>query len=157
MAAYGRFVPKNPNKYAGDSTKIMFRSSWEIAAMKFFDSSNAVIKWGSEEVRIPYLKPFIDPTTGKSGFKPANYFPDFIVVYQNSQGMVKKEIIEIKPLKESLMEKAKSDRDKMALVVNIAKWKAAEHFASQHGMTFRVVTEASLFRQVPKKPKKAKK
>ena len=145
MAAYGRFIPKNPQKYAGDPTKIMFRSSWETAAMKFFDSSAAVLKWGSEEIKIPYLKPFVDPVTGKPGVKPANYFPDFVVVYQDKNGNIQKEILEIKPLKESLQEKAKTDRDKMALVVNIAKWKAAEAFARQHGMKFRVITEKSLF------------
>lgn len=150
----GRFIPKNPQKYAGDPTKIMFRSSWEVAAMKFLDSSKAVIKWGSEEIKIPYLKPVIDPVTGRASMKPANYFPDFVVVYQDKDGNVQAEILEIKPLSESLAEKAKSDRDKMALAVNIAKWKAAEAFARQHNMKFRVITEKTLFKQAPKTPKK---
>jgi hypothetical protein len=156
--AQGRFVPKNPQKYAGDATNIMFRSSWEIAMMKFLDSSQAVIKWGSEELVIPYLKPVIDPVTGRPGFKPARYFPDFVVVYQDKDGNIQKEVLEVKPLKETLAEKAKSDRDKMALAVNIAKWKAAEVFCRQNGMKFRVITEQSLFKQGPKKQaKQAKK
>lgn len=150
----GRFIPKNPQKYAGDPTNIMFRSSWEVAAMKFLDSSKAVLKWGSEEIKIPYLKPIIDPVTGRASLKPANYFPDFVVVYQDKEGNVQTEILEIKPLKESLQEKAKTDRDKMALAVNIAKWKAAEAFARANGMKFRVITEQSLFKQAPAKPKK---
>jgi len=150
-AAHGRFVPKNPHKYAGDATNIMFRSSWEIAMMKFLDSSSAVIKWGSEEIRIPYLKPVLDPVTGKATFKPAGYFPDFVVVYQDKDGNIQKEILEVKPLKETLAEKATSDRDKVMLAVNIAKWKAAEAFARQNGMKFRVITEQSLFKQGPKK------
>lgn len=159
MAAYGRFIPKNPGKYAGDPSQIMFRSSWEVAAMKFFDNSEAVLKWASEEIKIPYIKPVIDPITGRAGAKPANYFPDFLIVYRDKNGTVKREILEVKPLKESLAEKAKTDRDKLALAVNIAKWKAAEAFAERHGMTFRVITEMSLFKQAApkvKKPKKAK-
>lgn len=157
MAAYGRFTPKNPEKYAGDPTNIMFRSSWEIVAMKFFDQSDAVLKWGSEEVKIPYLKPVIDPVTGRGTVKVANYFPDFIIVYKDKNGNIQKEILEIKPLKESLTEKAKTAYDKMALAVNFAKWKAAEQFAKQHGMKFRVITEATLFKQAPKKTPVARK
>ena len=153
-SAHGRFIPRNPQKYAGDASKIFFRSSWEIAAMKFFDSSVAVLKWGSEEIKIPYLKPIIDPVTGRPGFKPAMYFPDFLVIYQDKEGNIQKELLEVKPLKESIAEKAKTDRDKMALAVNIAKWKAAELFARQNGMKFRVITEQSLFKQPTKQPRK---
>lgn len=156
MAVHGRFIPRNPQKYIGNPNEIFFRSSWEIHAMKFLDSSNAVMKWGSEEIKIPYLKPVIDETTGKAYVKPANYYPDFIVVYQDKTGATQTEILEVKPLKESLQEKAKTARDKMALAVNMAKWKAADEFAKRNGMKFRVVTEQSLFRQAPKKPRAPK-
>jgi hypothetical protein len=154
MAAKGRFIPKHPEKYAGDASKIMFRSSWEVTVMKFLDSSPAVLKWGSEELAIPYLKPVIDATTGRASFKVANYFPDFVVVYRDKNGELVKEILEVKPLKEALAEKANNAYDKMALSVNIAKWKAAEEFASRNGMKFRVLTEQSLFKQAPKKSNK---
>lgn len=156
MAAYGRFIPKNPEKYAGDASKIMFRSSWEVTVMKFLDSSVAVMKWGSEELAIPYLKPVIDPVTGRASAKVANYYPDFVVVYRDKNGTVKKEILEVKPAKEASLDKAKSSYDKLALAVNISKWRAAEEFATRNGMTFRVITENSLFKQAPKKPKIAK-
>lgn len=151
----GRFIPRNPQKYSGDPSNIIFRSSWEVACMKFLDSSSAVLKWGSEEVKIPYLKPIIDPVTGKATVKPANYYPDFIVVYQDKDGNQQTELLEVKPLKETLQEKAKTDRDKMALLVNIAKWKAAEAFCRSRGMKFRVITEQTLFKQAPKKAKQA--
>lgn len=148
MANKGRFIPKFPDKYAGDPTKIFFRSSWELSLMKRLDGSAAVLKWGSEEVRIPYLK----PTDNRVHY----YFPDFVVFYRDKMGAVQKEILEVKPLKEALAEKAKNDYDKISLAINIAKWKAAEAFAAKHGMKFRVITEKSMFHQAPK-PKAARK
>jgi hypothetical protein len=47
----GRFIPKNPQKYIGDSTKIIGRSSWEFMLFKWLDSTPAVMRWASEESR----------------------------------------------------------------------------------------------------------
>lgn len=139
MANKGRFFPKHPEKYAGNPGNILFRSSWELVFMKWLDGSDAVLKWASEEIKIPYIK----PTDGRIH----HYYPDFVVIYQDKNGEIQKEIVEVKPLKETLAEKAKSDYDKVALAINIAKWKAANIFAAAHGMKFRVITESSLFRQ----------
>jgi len=149
MAHQARFIPKFPQKYAGDPTRIFARSSWELYVMKFLDTQPSVIKWGSEELRIPYLKPVI--VDGRATFKPANYFPDFVVVYRDKSGAIQKEILEIKPLKEATAESAKNNYDKLSLAVNMTKWKAAEDFAQRNGMKFRVVTERSLnFSQKPR-------
>jgi len=117
--------------------------------MKFLDSSSAVVKWGSEEIKIPYIKP--------TDNKVHHYYPDFFVIYRDKNGELIKELIEVKPLKETLLEKAKSDYDKVALIINVAKWKAAEAFAAQHGMKFRVITERSMFAQGQQKPKATRK
>jgi len=151
-----RFIPRNPDKYAGDISKIFARSAWEINVMKYLDSSPAVIKWGSEEIAIPYLKPYIDMTTGQAKVKVANYYPDFVVVYRDKNNSIRKEILEIKPLKEASSEKAKTAYDKLSLAVNVAKWRAAEDFANRNGMSFRVLTEMSIFKQAPKKSKAIK-
>lgn len=156
MAARGRFIPTHPEKYAGDIKNIMFRSSWELSVMKFLDASPSVEKWGSEEFSIPYLKPTIDKVTGRATMKVANYFPDFLVVYRDKTGNQVKEILEIKPAKEALVEKAKNAYDKLSLAINMAKWKAAEEFAERNGMKFRVLTEHSLFKQGQVKRKKAR-
>jgi hypothetical protein len=148
MAHQARFIPKNPEKYGGDPSKIFARSSWEIHVMKFLDSNPAVLKWASEEFSIPYIK----PTDGRVH----KYYPDFVVVYRDKNGGVRKEILEVKPLKESLAEKAKSIHDKVALAINVAKWNAAEEFAKRNGMSFRVLTEQSLFVNKPKKPRQRK-
>lgn len=135
----GLFRPKNPQKYLGDPSKIVFRSSWELRLFQWLDATPAVIQWASEEFSIPYLSP-IDA-------KVHQYYPDALVVYRDKFGNVQKELVEIKPYKETVATPKMSEQDKMALVVNTAKWKAAAAFAGQNGLKFRVLTEKSMFAQ----------
>jgi hypothetical protein len=145
--AKGRFIPKNPQKYVGNPNQIIFRSSWELTVMKFFDNSTAVRRWNSEEVAIQYISPYDN--------RPHKYYPDFLCEMINKQGVSETWIIEVKPLKETSLEYAKNDYDKKALILNEAKWKAAEKFAIIHGMKFKVITELDIYRMIPpKKPKK---
>ena len=139
----GRFVPKNPSKYIGNPEKIFFRSSWELRLFQWLDVTPAVLQWASEEFSIPYLHPFDK--------RVANYYPDGLVVYKDKYGNVKKEIIEIKPYKETVLTPRASDQDKYALAVNQAKWKAAADFAAKQGLSFRVITEKTMFRTNGKK------
>lgn len=148
MAIHGRFIPKNPEKYVGDASKIFFRSLWETKVMKWMDLRPQVLRWGSEEVEIPYLSP-VDNRVHR-------YFPDFFIEYKNSDGQIIKEILEVKPRHESEEKFAKNDRSKNALLVNTAKWQAASLWCEQHNMKFRVLTEASIFHQVAK-PKRIRK
>jgi hypothetical protein len=152
MAHGGRFIPKNPQKYVGNVNKIMFRSSWELRFMQWLDTNNAVLRWGSEELAIPYVNPIKIDENGRP--KISRYFPDFIIMYRDNLGNLKKEIVEVKPMKESVLTAGSSERDKMAYAVNQAKWKAASIFAESQGAVFRVITEKSMFRQVPKRSKK---
>lgn len=134
----GIFYPKWPEKYVGDVNNITFRSSWEKSFMDFCDNNQAIEKWGSEELAIPYVK----PTDGRVH----KYIPDFFIIYTNSAGKQIKEIVEIKPLKEARLTKKSSDYDKVAYAINMAKWEAAKQFCNQNGLAFRVLTENSLFR-----------
>ncbi len=143
MPFRARFLPRHPEKYVGDSTDIWCRSSWEVTAMKYFDSRPDVIRWGSEELVIPYLSP--------EDNKVHRYFPDFFVEYLDRDGVVRKEIVEVKPRNQSDEKYARSEYSKAALLVNDAKWKAASLFCETRGMKFRVLTERSLFYQKPKK------
>lgn len=140
--AKGKYNPKNPQKYMGDPNKIIFRSSWELRALQFFDTSPSILKYASEEIKIPYIK----PTDGRIHY----YYPDFLIVYKDKYGQIKKELLEIKPLKEVRLTKKSTLHDKVSIAINEAKWKAATAFAIQHGMTFRILTEASIFKN--KKP-----
>lgn len=136
-AASGRFVPKNPQKYVGNSSRIMFRSSWELAFFKWLDQTVAVERWGSEELYIPYLHP--------GDGRVHRYFPDVVVLYRDKSNALIKEIIEIKPYKESVATQRMSEEDKRRLLVNQAKWQAAEKYATANGAKFRVLTERQLF------------
>jgi hypothetical protein len=146
--AKGRFILKNPTKYIGNANNVFFRSSWELRAMQFFDMSPSILRWGSEEIKIPYIK----PTDGKIHY----YYPDFLIVYKDKNGQIKQELLEIKPLKEVKISKKSTLYDKVSIAINEAKWKAATAFALQNGMTFRILTEASIFKNAkPIKPKEA--
>jgi hypothetical protein len=145
----GRFIPKFPQKYVGNSNAIFFRSSWELRFMKWLDENNAVVRWGSEELAIPYVNPIKTDAQGRPVI--SRYYPDFIIQYIDTSGQVKKEIIEIKPYKESVITPKMSDRDKQAFMVNQAKWKAASIFAEQQGAEFRVITEQTLFKNNKRK------
>lgn len=122
----------------GNAGKIIFRSSWEIAVMRFFDLSTAVLKWGSEEFSISYIHP--------GDRRVHKYFPDFFCVFKNAQGIEECWIVEVKPLKETLLEYAKTEYDKQMLAINMAKWTAAKAFAESRGLKFRVITEKDIFK-----------
>ena len=129
------FIPRNPAKYAGDARRIVARSKWEIAYMQALDNSIQVAKWFSEprNLNITYL----DPITRQV----KSYWPDFLVQYSNNT----LEIVEIKPIKESIMSEAKSTYDRLMLARNQAKWIAADRLAKSIGARFRLVTERELF------------
>lgn len=138
MAKYsqGFFTPKNPEKYIGKN-KPKFRSSWEMVFMTFLDQNINISQWASESISIPYRHPL----TGKI----SNYIPDFVVVYKNKNGKQLAEVVEIKPRSQSILIEAKSKSDQMAVIVNTAKWNAAQIFCKRAGMKFRVITEHDIF------------
>ena len=96
----GRFIPRHPKKYRGDSTNIIYRSSYELKFMNWCDINDNILEWGSEELSIPYRS----PVDGKIH----RYFPDFYMKLNN-----KKYLIEIKPerfTKEPKIPKRKTKR-----------------------------------------------
>ena len=147
MAKYsqGSFVPKNPAKLVGNS-KPTFRSSWELTVMNFLDTHPSVLQWASESISIPY----VNPLTGE----PRRYIPDFMVLYQDKNGQRRAEIVEVKPMKEALMESAKNKRDQAVILINTAKWAAAMTWCKKNGMTFRVLTENDIYITKPKAGRK---
>jgi hypothetical protein len=132
----GQFFPKNLQKIIGNSV-IRYRSSWELLMMSYLDNHPDVIQWASESIKIPYR----NPLTGQR----SEYVPDFLVFYKDKNGKKRTELVEIKPKRETMMENAKSRRDKAFLMVNTAKWAACLLFCKKHGIEFRVMTEDSLF------------
>lgn len=55
--AKGRYTPQHPEKYLGDPTKIRFLSSWELRFFQACDMNPNILKWGSEEFKVPYWHP----------------------------------------------------------------------------------------------------
>jgi hypothetical protein len=142
MAYSGKFTPKNPQKYVGDYTNIIYRSSWEARVMTWLDKEPSVVSWASEELVIPY----ISPADGKRH----RYFPDFLVKVRNKEGKLNTMLIEVKPKKQA-MEPVRKSRVTKAYIqevvtysINQAKWKAAEEFCLDRGWEFKVLTEEHL-------------
>lgn len=135
--AKGLYTPINPEKYMGDPNKIRFLSAWEQRVMSVFDLNPSVVQWGSEEIKIPYYNPFKK--------KVCMYLPDFIVKYKDSKDNLKIEVVEVKPVKETLVRNKMTTYDKVCLVTNAAKWQAARAFCDKYNVAFRIMTEAGSF------------
>lgn len=138
----GFFKPQNPQKYKGDPTKIVYRSSWELKFMGHLDKHPDVISWQSEELFILYRSPVDN--------KIHRYFPDFVVKKREVDGSIKTAMVEIKPLAQTKPPKhpGKVTRKYINEVytwgVNEAKWKAANEYCSDRGWSFHVFTEKQL-------------
>lgn len=135
--AQGVYKISNTEKYVGKKVP-RYRSSWEWHFMNFCDHNQHILQWASESISIPYR----NPITGKSTV----YIPDFLIVYQNSNGKTVAELIEIKPRKQSIIEGKMSEKDRMIVAVNYAKWAAAEQWSRRNNMKFRVINEDQIFR-----------
>ena len=55
MAYSGIYKVKNPKKYRGDFTNVVFRSGWELKVFIWCDNNPDIREWSSEEVVIPYF------------------------------------------------------------------------------------------------------
>ena len=138
----GRYSPKNPGKYKGDPTGIIYRSLWERKLMVYLDDNNSVIQWSSEEIAIPYISPLDN--------RYHRYFPDFLVRKKNTQGIVETLMIEIKPANQTVEPTKKKTINKqyinevMTWGVNQAKWKAAKEYCDDRKWRFLVLTEKEL-------------
>lgn len=149
MAYKGRFRPKNPAKYKGDPTKIIYRSLWEFKFFRFVDEHPDVIWWQSEEVIVPYRSP-IDSRVHR-------YFPDVIVHKKSPEGKIQTIMVEIKPYKQTLPpDPSKKNNTPSGRVsrrylnevknygINSAKWKAARQYCADRGWEFVIMTEKEL-------------
>lgn len=134
--AQGPYTVKNTAKYVGNGVP-RYRSGWELAFMRFLDNNDNVMQWASESIQIPYR----NPVTGKQSI----YVPDFLITYKTRQNTLIAELIEIKPKKQSVIESKMSNRDRMVVAINYAKWDQAEKWCARNGLKFRVITEDDLW------------
>ena len=142
MAYKGKYRPTHPSKYRGNPTNIIYRSLWELKFMKYCDSNQNILEWGSEEFFIPYTS----PVDGKRH----RYYPDFYIKVKESTGQVKKYVIEIKPKKQCIEPKPQKKKTKGYIyevceyAKNQAKWKAASEYCKDRMVEFKVLTENEL-------------
>lgn len=137
-----KFTPINPQKYIGDPTNIIMRSSWETQFALWCDKNPSVIRWNSEETVVPYVCP--------TDNRWHRYFIDFKIEIRDKNGAIKTYLVEIKPDKQTKPPVIPSRKTKRFLleaatyVKNEAKWKAATRFAKDRGWEFIILTEHHL-------------
>lgn len=145
MSSYlrGKFRPRNPQKYAGNPTNIIYRSSYELKFLQYLDSHPDIIEWSSEQVVVPYRSP-VDNRVHR-------YFVDFYVKLKTKDGNIEKRLIEIKPKKQTEQPARQTGKPTKRYIeevktwgVNQAKWKAANEYAKDRSMTFQILTEIEL-------------
>ena len=142
MSYKGRYNPVNPNKYKGNSQNIIYRSLWERKFMVYCDTNDKILEWGSEEIIIPYISPWDG--------KVHRYFPDFYIKVKQSDGNLKKFIIEVKPKKQTRPPKPVERKTKRWIKevrtfgINEAKWKHATKWCKDNDMEFKILTEEEL-------------
>ena len=143
MSYKGKYQPSFPKKYKGNPTNIVYRSLWERTFMKYCDTNENILEWFSEEIAVPYRSPIDN--------KIHRYFPDFYIKVKESNGSIKKYIIEIKPKKQTVEPIPQKRKTKGYIyevyeyAKNQAKWKAAEEWCADRGYEFKVLTEDNLF------------
>jgi hypothetical protein len=138
----GRYTPKIPEKYEGDLTQIIYRSSWELKFFNWCDANPAIIKWSSEETVIPYKCP--------TDNRWHRYFPDAKIKVRDKNNNVKTYLVEVKPdvqTRPPEPQRRKSKRyltEVMTWGKNDAKWKAAREYCADRGLEFVIITEYHL-------------
>lgn len=127
MSYKGIFKPSNPKKYKGDPNNIVYRSLWERKMMVYCDLNENVMEWASEEFFVPYY----DPTTKRV----RRYFPDFFIKYTDKEGKIRRSVIEVKPMRETVEPVVTKGKSKKTMITeatnyvrNQAKWKVQENF-----------------------------
>ena len=137
-----KFTPLHPEKYTGDPTNIIMRSSWETRFAIWCDTNPSILKWNSEETVVPYVCP--------TDNRWHRYFIDFRIQVREKSGMLKTYLVEIKPASQTRPPEVPSRKTKRFLIEaatymkNEAKWKAATQFAKDRGWEFIILTEHHL-------------
>lgn len=140
----GKYTIENPDKYVGDKSNIIWRSTWERTAFKWCDRNDNIIKWNSEEIVVKYTSPVDN--------KLHRYYVDLFVEFKNGKRL----LIEIKPSSQvfqPVMTKGKHQKtilyEHQTFVVNSAKWNSAREYAKTINAEF-VIFDETVIRQLGK-------
>lgn len=129
----GYYRLRNPSKYIGKEVPI-YRSGIELKFFNWVDGNDNVLEWVSEGIKIPYY----DSVQKKNRL----YYTDAYVKIKEGD-KIKKYIIEIKDLKETIKPDPKSKKKKTTLIYeqikfcnNSDKWKFSDEFCKKNNMEF---------------------
>jgi hypothetical protein len=143
MAYKTKYKPETPNKYVGNSDNIICRSNWERSFCKYLDKNKNIIRWSSEELKIPYLSS-IDKQVH-------HYYPDFLFEAKKDDSTIETFVVEIKPKKQTAKPAPRKNKkaylnECITFEINTCKWEAAKQFCDERGWKFKILTEENLFK-----------
>ena len=136
------FTPLYPEKYTGDPTNIIMRSSWETRFASWVDKNPQILKWNSEETVIPYRCP--------TDNKIHRYFVDFKIQVKGKDDLLRTYLVEVKPAKQTVPPVYPGKRtqryltESLTYIKNQAKWAAATEYCKDRGWQFKIITEHEL-------------
>ena len=143
----------NPEKYISDPNQVIYRSGLELKYIRVFDTSESILRWGSEITGIPYIGP---------DNKPHTYYVDFYLEKINSEDPLLHDriLLEVKPDIETMkiLENKPPGPPKKhtpkalenweyalrEFMKNRHKWIYAKEYARQRSMKFLVAGEETL-------------
>lgn len=138
----GKFKPRHPEKYVGDHTNIIYRSSWELKFMNWCDSTSSILKWVSEETIIPYRC--------ATDNRLHRYFVDFKIQVSSRDGINKTYLVEVKPdgqTRPPVYPGRNTKRyitESLTFMKNQSKWEAAVKYCKDRNWEFKIITEKDL-------------
>lgn len=142
----------NVNKFMGDPTKCIYRSGWELKFMMFLDRNDRILRWGSENITIPYYVEDRD----NSVLKSHRYYPDFYyeMMIDNDPNKFERVVVEIKPYTETQEPKFPIKQTPKSLesyeyqlrtyLKNRIKWEYATKWCNDKKMKFVIIHEQIL-------------
>lgn len=133
----GRYKVKNPAKYDGDHTQVIYRSYWEKFVFMWCEKQSNIKSWSSEETVIPYISAVDN--------KYHRYFVDLKINTIDGRTI----LIEIKPKKQTKPPAGKRRtkrfiNESLEYVKNQCKWKAAKEYCLDRNWQFQIWTEDTL-------------
>ena len=142
----GYYKLENHDKYTGDPSQIIYRSTYEHKFCRYCDLTNEVVNWSSEPFSIKYY----DPVNKKE----REYHVDFFIRVAKN-GTMTNYLVEVKPKaklqmpiiesRQTLKRLQQYNRDMEEFIITKAKKEAAEQYAHAMGYKYILVTEDFLF------------
>jgi hypothetical protein len=157
----GNYIPRYKDKVIklNNFGGIYYRSSIEKKIMTWLDNKEEIIKWGAENIAIPYQLTHIE--NGDIYLKSHIYYPDLYYEMKTPNG-IRRVLVEIKPKKEyddvlllqngsfemgnnlNLKKLKNLEYRFLTAKKNNEKWKAAIKWCDKKGYEFIIITEEHL-------------